>query len=117
MSCEEVYREIEKQHDGLCDWAKRQKQIFERPTSATTRQMQIVMGMFPNLAAQGGATNAADPWVISHAKLAGATLVTYEQRQEHMNPRKPPKIPNVCEALNVPWLGMADFLKAIDFRI
>jgi hypothetical protein len=117
VSCHEVYKEIQKREDELLAWCKRYKTIFEKPTTSTTKELTIIMSQFPNFAAQGGSTNAADPWVIAHAKVGGYVVVTYEQFQEKWNPRKPPKIPNVCKALGIPNTGMLEFLANNEIKL
>lgn len=110
VSCHEVYREIERRDDDLLAWVKRRKQIFERPLDRTTKELTKVMAMFPNFAAQGGSINAADPWLIAHAKAGGYIVVTYEEKAPKIHARRPPKIPNACEAFGVGYMGMMDFL-------
>jgi hypothetical protein len=109
ISCLEVYAELEKQHDDLFAWAKARKKLFEIPTRETTDEMTALMGRFPNFAAAGGTANAADPWLIAHAKVSDAVVVTFEQFQERSRPTKPPKIPNVCIDLGMRWLSPIDF--------
>jgi hypothetical protein len=111
VSCLEVYGELEKQRDDLLKWAKARKQVFENPTRETTAQMQELMGKYPNFAAAGGSANAADPWLIAHARVTGTTVVTFEQFQERSKATKPPKIPNVCHEIGLPWLSPIDFFK------
>lgn len=117
VSCRAVYKELAKQDDDLFAWSKKHRAMFEEPTASVTQQIREVMAAFPNIAAIGGTTNEADPWVVAHAKIRGAIVVTYEQRQNNIKPTKPPKMPNVCEAFDVPWTPMLDFLAANNVRI
>lgn len=113
FSCHDVFLELERQKDDLLDWADERKHIFEQPTEDITKEMAAFMPRYQNFVYKGGASiNAADPWLIIHAKLAGATVVTYERRAEKKNPKKPPKIPDVCDELNIECLGVVDFLAA-----
>jgi hypothetical protein len=116
VSCQEVFTELQKQRDALLDWGKARKQIFEPPTAETTLQMSKIMERFPNFAAIGGSTNAADPWLIAHARITDTTVVTFEQDQQ-TKPTKPPKIPNVCNDLGIRWLPPIDFLAETGIKL
>lgn len=113
VSCDEVYREISHQKDDLFAWVKARKQCFLRVTDELTHQFGEVMHQFPNFAAMGGTTNAADPWVVAQAHLIRATVVSDENSTEQMKKSKPPKIPNVCGALGIKCLKPIDLLRAL----
>jgi hypothetical protein len=110
ISCAEVYAELEKQRDELLAWVKPRKHVFHSPTNETTDQMKELMGRYPNFAAAGGSANAADPWLIAHARVTDTVIVTFEQFQERSKATKPPKIPNVCHDLGIRCLKPIDFL-------
>lgn len=110
LSCLEVFKELEKQRDELFAWAKERRQIFEKPTKQTLSEMTDLMGKYANFAAAGGSQNAADPWLIAHARVTDSVVVTFEQYQERSKPTKPPKIPNVCIEIGIPWMSPIDFL-------
>lgn len=112
FSCEAVYDEIQAQADELAAWVKQRKKYFEKPTEDILLGMRELLEYFPNLAAESGRTNAADPWVIVHARdEEGAIVVTDEIRQERVSPTKPPKIPNVCDDMGVKWMPPVEFLR------
>jgi hypothetical protein len=69
------------------------------------------MNEYPNYAALSGTLNAADPWVIAHARLARAIVVTYEDKAVNRKPTKPPKMPDVCSDLGMRSLKVVEFLK------
>ena len=117
FSCDEVYGELKRQKDELLEWAKGRRGAFERPTEEVLSQLATVMSRFPNFAAQGGSGNHADPFVIAHAQVADAVVVTDEEWAERQRPTKPPKIPNVCEELGIPWMSPAEFLAAIGITL
>ena len=93
--------------------------MFEKPTQEVLTELTDLMSKYPNFAAQGGrSTNAADPWVIAHAKVAGATVVTDEfPTEKTVRASVPPKIPDVCSALELPWMRPVDFFIATDIRV
>lgn len=114
FSCEDVFRELKDKEDTLLKWAKQHRNAFERPTEEVLGNLAQIMRRFSNFAAQGGARNRADPIVIAHAQVDDAVLVTDEHPSEKQKPTKPPKIPNVCSTLGIPWMTPIDFLAAID---
>ena len=51
--------------------------------------------------------NNADPFVIARAAVAGATVVTMEQKKQGAA-----KIPNICEHFKVPCVSLEEFMQA-----
>ena len=109
----EVYKEIDKQADELREWISQYKEFIKRPSSDELRLIRDLMAIFPNMAAQGGSINAADPWVIVSAQSVNGIVVTDEKPQAVAKPTKPPKITFVCEQLGIPWMAPIDFLADI----
>jgi Domain of unknown function (DUF4411) len=116
FSCEEVYLEIKEQQDDLFKWVDAHKRAFLQPDENVSSEMLKVMAKFPNLAAKGAALNRADPWVVALARVNGAIVVTDEQPAEKQKPTKPPKLPNVCEGLDIRWMRPIDFLAAMKIK-
>lgn len=58
---------------------------------------------------QGGRRSAADPFVIALAMVNNGTVVTQETATGHI---EKPRIPDVCDALGVPWLTLMGFIEA-----
>lgn len=117
FSCEEVYLELKEQEDDLFEWVEARKKSFYQPNEEVNDEMLNVMSRFPNLAAKGTSLNRADPWVLAVARVMGATVVTDEQPAEKQRATKPPKLPNACEGLNVPWMRPIDFLAAMKIKL
>lgn len=111
FSCEEVYRELLFQDDELTQWVKARKNCFENPTEDTVLSLGELIHNYPNFAAQGGTGNDADPWLIVHAKLANAVVVTDEQAA-NVKSTKPPKIPNICDLEGIRWMTPIEFFAA-----
>jgi hypothetical protein len=57
--------------------------------------------------------SVADPWLIAHAMEGHGTVVTFENRQPGA---RRVKIPNVCAALDVPFLNPYDMLQALNIK-
>ena len=58
---------------------------------------------------RGGGRNAADPFVIGLARARGGTVVTEETLSGNL---ERPRIPDVCDAVGVPWLNLIGFVSA-----
>lgn len=116
VSCNEVYEELKRQNDDLFKWAKQRKLVFENPSEDITFQLQELMNEYPNFAATGGTLNAADPWVISHARIGRAHVVTYEIRAKKRKPTVAPKIPDVCDDLSMQSFTVVEFLEALGIK-
>ncbi len=57
----------------------------------------------------------ADCWIIAHAKAKGGTVVTRESKVDKTS--QTPKVPNVCEAFEVPFIETKEMLKDLKFKI
>jgi len=117
FSCREVFDDLKKQRDPLLVWATQRKQFFFEPDDQVIANMQHIMGHFPNFAAESGHANASDPWVIAEAMSRGAIVVTDEVSAPNRRASKPPKIPDVCNALKVGWASPIDFLAEAGIRL
>ncbi len=64
--------------------------------------------------------STADPWLIAAAKVYGLSIVTFETRNNSLNPFKPSrqaKIPDIAEKFNVPVIDLFNMLKELQFRM
>ncbi|MDQ7139981.1 DUF4411 family protein [Staphylococcus simulans] len=62
----------------------------------------------------------ADPWLIAIAKREGYTIMTNENRNVNLStsqPSKAPKIPDICDDLNIECIDMNQFFKEISLSI
>lgn len=112
---DEVKRELAKKSDDAARWAKGCAGLFV-PLSADIQLATIeVLKIHPRLLGIGGSSprNAADPFVIGLALARGGTVVTQEQPRNLDKPR----IPDVCEALRVPWMTLPQFVNAQHWNI
>lgn len=116
-SVEEVYRELRRQEDELFAWAKARRKLFRKPTARVLGRLTDVMKQFPNFAARAGAGNRADPFIIAEAIASDLIVVTDEAplRIKPLKATKPPKIPDVCEALGVKWASPTEFFQRVGF--
>lgn len=61
--------------------------------------------------AEFGADENADAWVIAFAKAMDATVVTHEKPNPAIRRKVP--IPNVCDALKVPYVDTFEMLRKL----
>lgn len=116
-SVDEVQRELARRDDDAKRWADGQTGLFCPLDEQIQQAARHILRLHPNMVRQGGRRSAADPFVIALAMVNNATVVTQETASGNI---EKPRIPDVCDALGVPWLnsdglyrgaGM-DFLRA-----
>ena len=100
----EVWVEISKKDDELKEWFKdRRDYFFKQPTKDVIGVLKnVVLKQYERLAGEKAGRTGADAWVIAHAIVEGAVVVT-EERQARTR-GKNPRIPDVCEDLNVHYM-------------
>jgi hypothetical protein len=105
---DEVKHELAKKSDEAAAWAKGCKGLFV----PLARDIQIatseILAEHPRLLGIGGPRNGADPFVIALAHARGGTVVTQEVPR-HLNK---PRIPDVCAALQIPWMTLPQFVNS-----
>jgi hypothetical protein len=100
----EVKTELARKDDGACEWAAARPHAI---VELDTEQLVLARGLateHPALAKQRMGRQIADGFVIALAQWKGLTVVTAE------NHRGPEKIPNICEAVNVNCIALADLI-------
>ena len=98
--------------DDLKVWAKQHKECFLPITRDVQAKTTEVLSQFPTLIKIRSTGNSnADPFLIATAVLQGGTIVTNEKLGD--NKTKDYKIPNVCQALNIPYMNLHTFLDQI----
>jgi hypothetical protein len=106
---DEVKRELAKKSDEAYAWAKRCSGLFvplSREVQLATRE---VLAKHPRLLGIGGGPrNGADPFVIALAYANGGTVVTQEVPRNINKPR----IPDVCDDMDIPWMTLPEFVNA-----
>ena len=110
----EVKREIEKIHDGLYKWISDKPHMFKDITDDVQKCLRYIMSKYPRLVDSIKQRSMADPWVIAYAKAMNATVVTKENLTKQSSKRI--KIPDVCNALNIPWMDDFEFANRVGIR-
>lgn len=120
FSVEGIQNELTDGEDELATWAEGDGSgLFLPPDAETLRHFgqisQWVVNRDFDEANRQAFLAKADPLLIAHAAAHGGfTVVTQETRGGPGTRRV--KIPNVCEAFNVPYMNTFDFLEAAGAR-
>ena len=110
ISSTEIMDELK--DDDLKAWAKQHKECFLPLTRDVQAKTTEVLTQFPTLIKIRSTGNSnADPFLIATAALPGGTIVTNERLGDSKT--KDYKIPNVCQALNIPYMNLHTFLDHI----
>ena len=104
----EVKREIEKIDDDLLKWIKN-KEFFKDPSLDVQKKLREIMKEYPNLVDNSKGRSIADPWVIAHAQIENAVVVTLEQKAQKFGQVK---IPDVCAKKGIECIDIYDLLSA-----
>jgi len=109
---EEVREELAHKDDEIAAWAKSRIRVWHPLTDEIQAVVREIMRDWPRLVDQRK-LGSADPFVIATAKILGATVVT----DEGPGNAKRVTIPYVCGQLEVPWLGLLDFVRDAGIRL
>jgi len=119
-----IYAEIlnrEDESDKLTQWVKHRRTggMFVTPD----RDVQQTFGKIADHTMQkysqrqpkvADFLRGGDGWIIAHAKCDRGTVVSHESRVDRSS--LTPKIPNICTDFGVPCIGLAEMLRALNFR-
>ena len=110
QAVDEVRIELSKKEDETFAWAKSVQGLFVPLTEEVQVATRSVLAAHPELLGIGGGRNrnAADPFVVALALARGGSVVTQEEPRTLNRPR----IPDVCEALSIPWMTLPQFVDA-----
>jgi predicted nucleic acid-binding protein len=113
-----VFDELTKTDDDLSKWVKESNIEVKTLTADVTNAVSQIYAADPLhkfLVDNKKGRSLADPWVIAHAIVDNAVVVTKEEKVTAANNKKGVKIPNVCDNMNIPW--MTDFEMLEDLEI
>lgn len=102
-----VRDELSRRDDEIHRWATEQSGLFLPLDPDVQRATREILARHQRLMGRGGGRNAADPFVIALAMVHGGVAVTQETMSGNL---AKPRIPDVCEALGVPWTNLVGFL-------
>lgn len=112
-SPDEVLWELEKKDDEVCKWAKLQADLFVPLEEEVQSVTSVILAEFPRLVDTRRNRGQADPFVIAHALLVGATVVTGERGPGTANR---PTIPFVCKHYSVPFMDLLGLMREQGWR-
>ncbi len=113
-----VEDEIIRTEDDLSDWLKQSNIPIRQITEPVTSALQSIYRADPKhkfLVDNTKARSLADPWIVAHSIVEGATVVTKEEKVTQLNSKRI-KIPNVCENMKVRWINDFEFLREVGIR-
>jgi len=114
VSSDEVLRELErKEGDKLHEWAKERSNIFLPLDDSIQACASEIMGNHPRLVDGRTGKSFGDPWVIATARTNGCIVVTGEKPTG--NPNRP-KIPDVCQVMDVRCISFLDLIRQERWR-
>ncbi|MBN2266337.1 MAG: DUF4411 family protein [Candidatus Aminicenantes bacterium] len=109
---EEVFVELEKRDDQVFAWAKdRKASLFVPIGDAIQEKVAAILAQHERLVRHN--RSGADPFVIGLAMVEGCTVVTGERLSGSL---AKPRIPDVCTALEVPYLDLLGLFRQQNWR-
>lgn len=111
ISSSEIMEELK--DDNLKLWAKQHKECFVPLTRDVQEKTVEVLAQFPTMIKIRSSGNSnGDPFLVATAALQdGGIIVTDEKLGDSKT--KDYKIPNVCQAMNIPYINLHTFLDQI----
>ena len=109
----EVKKELEKVDDDLLKWVK-DKSFFKDINEDVQKYLKEILKKYEKLLDHSKGRSIADSWVIAHAKVENATVVTLEKESE--KPAERLKIPDVCKRENIKCIDIYDFIRELNIE-
>jgi hypothetical protein len=107
-----VRDELSKREDDVHEWAKTQVGLFVSLDPDIQRSVKEILAAHPRIIGVGSGRSGADPFVIGLAHARDGVVVTEETPSR--SPTKP-RIPDVCDAMNVRRLNLLGFIQEQDW--
>jgi Domain of unknown function (DUF4411) len=108
----EVYNDLEKKDDELFKWCKQHKERLVVEIDDNIQQhVARIMAAYPRLVDTVKGRSGSDPFVIA---LAASTNPTMTVVTEEFAGRV--RIPDVCNAENITYCGLADLIEREDWK-
>jgi len=108
ISSDEVFHELERKDDKLLKWGKERRGMFLPLSDAVQEAARKILKQFPRLVDARTGKSFADPFVIATAEVTDTTVVTGEKPTG--SPDRP-KIPDVCEHFEIPWINIVGMIR------
>jgi hypothetical protein len=109
-----VLLDLEKKDDSLRAWAKARPNLFIPLDEDIQTEVKTILANHPRLVENRKNRSASDPFIIALAGLNDACVITGEKSTGKINQ---PNIPDVCQAINIRWINLLDFMREMKWRI
>jgi len=114
VASEFVIQELGVKGDPLFNWANNQKPLRIPTTQQIANDAAAIVRQFPDLIDPNSRRTQADPFVIAIAKKSTVIVVTQETPKMAKTSKRRQKktyIPDVCIALNIPWISFLQMMQ------
>jgi len=108
IATEQVLIELGKKDDEVYQWAQKREHMFIPINEDIQPIVSFILQNHPKLIDERKDRTGADPFVIALAQLEKCTVLTCEKPTNKLNR---PKIPDVCNALKIPWVNMLQLFR------
>jgi hypothetical protein len=108
ISTEEVYIELQRKDDDLRKWMMSRKGMLVPLDEAIQNRAAALPREYPRLVDTLRGRSKADPFVIATAMERSATVVTGEVLTGRLDK---PRIPDVCRAKGIAWIGFLQMIR------
>ena len=110
IRCVDVVRdELSRREDDVHRWARSRPGLFVPLSGDVQIAVREVLTSHQRLVGIGSGRSGADPFVIALARVHSGVVVTEETPSGNL---AKPKIPDVCDAMGVPWLNLIRFVQS-----
>jgi hypothetical protein len=102
--------ELERGNDGLYKWVCDRNKMFRVTTEGVQEKVGIIVNKYPEFVPTRAKDGVwADPYLIALAMLEKRIVVSGEKKE--LNPGAKPKIPNICEGLDIECISFLQLIR------
>ena len=111
---DEVVQELKRKDDDLARWVRSQAGIIVSIDDNIQQRVVNIMSAHSRLVDSRKNRSGCDPWVIALAQDRGLTVVTAEKASGNI---LKPKIPDVCQALQIPCIEVVEMFRRQGWKV
>lgn len=111
--CRFVQIEIQRGNDALIEWVDSLDGFVCDPTEAELELASVISNLFPGWVRED--SNAADPFVIAHAKIKSHTVVSDENTASPSVAPQNQKLPSVAATQGVTVIKLLQFARQMNW--
>lgn len=113
---DQVKREIDKTDDALKAWLNARTHLVRAETVEVQKIVREILKEFPHIISVGAERSMADPWVIAHAAVEKAVVVSKEYVESPKQGATRVKIPDVCRHYKIPCINDFAFVDEVGIK-